>query len=97
MNPSSNRRQFLQQASQTSAVLAAATSLGGVHVFADEKPVKVRLGIIGCGGIMTSHVQGLVDRLDFDPAIERFVDCDEANSLLSKNYREPYGLPETSP
>jgi predicted dehydrogenase len=36
-------------------------------------------------------------RLDFDPAIERFVDCDEANSLLSKNYREPYGLPETLP
>ena len=81
MNPSSNRRQFLQQASQTSAILAAATSLGGVHVFADEKPVKVRLGIIGCGGIMTSHVQGLVDRreavsiawlCDVDPAqIER--------------------------
>ena len=36
-------------------------------------------------------------RLDFDPATERFIDCDEANALLSKNYREPYGLPETSP
>lgn len=36
-------------------------------------------------------------RLDFDPAIERFVDCDEANLMLSKIYREPFGLPETSP
>jgi hypothetical protein len=32
-------------------------------------------------------------RLDFDPATERFVDCDEANRLLSKEYRAPYGLP----
>ena len=81
MNPSHNRRQFLQQASQTSAILAAATSLGGVHAYADEKREKIRLGIIGCGGIMTSHVQGLVDRreavsiawlCDVDPAqIER--------------------------
>jgi predicted dehydrogenase len=33
-------------------------------------------------------------RLDFDPITERFSDCDEANSLLTKRYREPYGLPE---
>ncbi len=31
-------------------------------------------------------------RLDFDPRTERFVDCDEANSLLTKEYRQPYGL-----
>jgi hypothetical protein len=31
-------------------------------------------------------------RLDFDPATERFVDCEEANKLLTKEYREPYGL-----
>ena len=33
-------------------------------------------------------------RLDFDVNSERFVDCDEANQLLSKEYRAPYGLPE---
>jgi predicted dehydrogenase len=33
-------------------------------------------------------------RLNFDPASERFVDCDEANRLLTKQYRPPYGLPE---
>ena len=32
-------------------------------------------------------------RLDFDPQAERFVDCDEAKRLLTKKYREPYGLP----
>ena len=32
-------------------------------------------------------------RLDFDPTTEQFVDCDEANAMLSKNYRQPYTLP----
>ena len=32
-------------------------------------------------------------RLDFDPAAESFIDNDDANALLSKTYREPYGLP----
>jgi predicted dehydrogenase len=32
-------------------------------------------------------------RLDFDPKMEKFLDCDEANQLLSKKYRKPYGLP----
>ncbi len=32
-------------------------------------------------------------RLDFDPQAERFVDCDEANALLSKEYRSPFVLP----
>jgi hypothetical protein len=33
-------------------------------------------------------------RLDFDPQAERFVDCDTANALLTKEYRAPYTLPE---
>jgi predicted dehydrogenase len=33
-------------------------------------------------------------RLDFDPTTETFPGCDEANRLLSKSYRAPYGLPE---
>ncbi len=91
MDSSTTRRDFLQQASHTSVILAAATSLGGVHVFADEKPVKVRLGIIGCGGIMTNHVKGLVERseavsiawlCDVDPAqIER------KNKLVTRDFQ----------
>ena len=33
-------------------------------------------------------------RLDFDPKTETFVDCDAANELLTKTYRQPYGLPK---
>ncbi len=32
-------------------------------------------------------------RLDFDVEQERFMNCDEANELLTKRYRQPYGLP----
>ena len=62
MNRTTTRRQFLQHTSEASAIVAAATALGGVHVFANETPEKVRLGIIGCGSIMTHHVKGLVSR-----------------------------------
>ncbi len=77
MNRTTTRRQFLQHTSEASAIAAAATALGGVHVFANETPEKVRLGIIGCGSIMTHHVKGLVSRkesvsipwlCDVDPA-----------------------------
>ena len=30
----------------------------------------------------------------FDPRSGRFVDCDEADALLTKTYRSPYVLPE---
>ena len=61
MKPQSTRREFLECSTQI-AVLAAATALGGVHAFGAEKPAVVRLGIIGCGGIMTHHVKGLISR-----------------------------------
>lgn len=32
-------------------------------------------------------------RLTFDAKTEQFVDCDEANELLTKKYRDPYVLP----
>ena len=62
MNSEPTRRQFLEQSTHTAAVVAAATALGGVHAFADGKPRVVRLGIIGCGGMMNGHVKGLVER-----------------------------------
>jgi hypothetical protein len=33
-------------------------------------------------------------RVDFDPEIERFVNCDTANELLTKEYRVPFELPK---
>ncbi|MFO1020877.1 MAG: Gfo/Idh/MocA family oxidoreductase [Planctomycetales bacterium] len=71
------RRQFLQTASHSALVLTAASALGPVHTFAEEQPEKLRLAIVGCGGIMGMHVQGIVDRklpvsiaylCDIDPA-----------------------------
>ena len=32
--------------------------------------------------------------LNFDPAGERFVDDSEANSMLTRNYRAPFVVPE---
>lgn len=77
MNAPRNRREFVKQASQTAATLGAAAALSGVHLQAAEPQVQVRLGIIGCGGIMRHHVKGLVERrervsiawlCDVDPA-----------------------------
>ena len=33
-------------------------------------------------------------QLEFDPERQQFVDCDEANALLTKEYRSPYLMPE---
>lgn len=62
MTPQKTRRDFLQHSAETAAIVAAAAALGGVQGFAAEKPATVRLGIIGCGGIMGHHVKGLVAR-----------------------------------
>ena len=73
------RRRFLK----TSGAIAAASVLSGVHSASAVEPERVNLGIIGCGGIMTHHLKGLVARkesvsishlCDVDPAqIERLV------------------------
>lgn len=77
MTHDTNRRKFLKQTTETAAVIGAASALGGVHLFADEKPTKIRLGIIGCGGMMSSHVKGLVDRREA-VSIASFCDVDPA-------------------
>jgi predicted dehydrogenase len=76
-----HRRDFVADVSRTATMLGAAAALRGVHAFADDRPATVTLGIIGCGGIMTHHVSGLVSRkeavsiawlCDVDPAqVER--------------------------
>ena len=62
MKPSIPRREFLARSGQTAAVTAAIAALGGVHSETARAEETVRLGIIGCGGMMNSHVRGLVER-----------------------------------
>jgi len=71
------RREFLGHSVTASTVAAASLALGGVHAWAEDRPRAIRLGIIGCGGMMTGHVKGLVERreavsfawlCDVDPA-----------------------------
>ena len=62
MNHQTTRRTFLKNSTEVAAITAAASTLGGVHAFGALSPESLNLGIIGCGGIMTSHVKGLVGR-----------------------------------
>jgi predicted dehydrogenase len=58
----SSRREFLEQTGKAAALTAALSVVPAVHSQAQERPATVRLGIIGCGGIMGHHVRGLVGR-----------------------------------
>lgn len=92
MKQDTNRRQFMQRSTEAAATVAVAAALGRAPLFAnDDKPPKVRLGIIGCGGIMTHHVQGLVARreavslawlCDVDPA-----QIEKMNALVTREFQ----------
>ena len=81
MPPLTTRREFLQQSTESAVAAAGLSTLTGAYAAAAETPATIRLGIIGCGGIMGHHVKGLVGRreavsiawlCDVDPAqIER--------------------------
>lgn len=62
MKLESSRRVFIQQTAEATAILTAASTLGVVHGFAADLPETIRLGIIGCGGMMGGHLKGLVRR-----------------------------------
>jgi predicted dehydrogenase len=62
MSSQTTRRRFLQQSTEAAVISAAVSSLGGVHAWGDDSTKPIRLGIIGCGGIMGHHVTGLVGR-----------------------------------
>lgn len=73
---SHSRRDFLTSVSATATTLAAASAIQPLYA-ASARRKQLRLGIIGCGGIMTHHVKGLVSRkenvqiawlCDVDPA-----------------------------
>jgi predicted dehydrogenase len=58
----STRRGFLKKSTEVAAVTAAVTALGPVHTQAAQRESTVNVAIVGCGGIMTHHVKGLVAR-----------------------------------
>ncbi len=62
MTNETTRRRFLQKSAEVAAITAAVSTLGGVHALGASSVEKVNLGIIGCGGIMKLHVEGLVGR-----------------------------------
>lgn len=77
MTHETTRRTFLQKSTEVAALTAAASTLTGVHAFAASSSEKVNLGIIGCGGIMTHHVKGLVERKE-NVSIAYLCDVDPA-------------------
>lgn len=81
MTRETTRRRFLKDTTQTAALTAAVSALGGVHTLAASAQEKVRLGIIGCGGIMTHHVKGLVGRKE---AAEITWLCDVDQAQISR-------------
>jgi predicted dehydrogenase len=62
MTDQTTRRSFLKRSTEAAAITAAVSTLGGVHSLAAQNTEKVNIAIIGCGGIMTHHVTGLVSR-----------------------------------
>ena len=85
----STRRQFLTQQAPLATTVAAAT-LKAVHTQADEPQAKLVFGIVGCGGIMSLHVQGLVNRHD-DVEIAWLCDVDDAQTeRMSRFIRQEF-------
>lgn len=82
MANSTSRRSFLKTSGQVTtatAVTAAVTTLGAVHSQAAVELDKLVVGIIGCGGIMSLHVKGLVERND-SVEIAWLCDVDDAQT-----------------
>ncbi len=77
MTSRTTRRQFIKKSTEVTAITLAAATLGGVHAFGAGDSDTVALGIIGCGGIMSHHVKGLVARRD-DVRIAWLCDVDTA-------------------
>lgn len=94
MTRETSRRRFLKQSSATAAVTAAVSALGGVHALSAENPAKLNIGIIGCGGIMSHHVRGLVGRRE--PVSIAWL-CDVDPAQISKMARLMNGFQSAAP
>lgn len=77
-----SRREFLQRTGHAASVTAAVSVLGGVHSAEAAEPTRLGLGIIGCGGIMGHHLNGLVSRRE---AVEIAWLCDVDPRQIEKS------------
>ncbi len=94
MTTRTTRRRFLRNATDTALTTAAISTLGGVQTFGAEAPERVRLGIIGCGGIMGHHVKGLVSRRE---AVSIAWLCDVDPAQIDKMSRNMTGFQSVAP
>jgi predicted dehydrogenase len=94
MTARTTRRRFLRNATDTALTTAAVSTLGGVHAFGAQAPERVRLGIIGCGGIMGHHVKGLVSRRE---AVSIAWLCDVDPAQIDKMSRNMTGFQSVAP
>src|SRR5262249_10421944 len=94
MNPQSTRRAFIQRTAEAAALLTAASTVGAVHGLAAERAATVRLGLIGCGGIMGHHLKGLVGRRE---AVSIAWLCDVDPAQIEKAARVVDGFQSASP
>jgi predicted dehydrogenase len=85
---SSSRRQFLHSAGTTTSALAAASVLRPLYAGTAQSET-VNVGIIGCGGIMTNHVKGLVSRKE-RVSISWLCDVDPAQIARMATYTEGF-------
>ena len=61
-----------------------------------EQPIaNAEVAHLSCGLVHLGEIAYRTGRvLNFDPEREKFVDDPEADELLTKQYREPWGLPD---
>ena len=90
MTDPTTRRDFLQQSSHVAAATVTAASLVGVHAQGADTPATIRLGIIGCGGIMSMHVRGLVSRREA-VSIDWLCDVDAAQLERMRTLVDGFG------
>ena len=81
MSQKPNRRVFLKESTKLAAATAAVTTMGAVHTEAAARESRLGIGIIGCGGIMTHHVSGLVGRQE---AVELTYLCDVDTAQIDR-------------
>ncbi len=90
---SGSRRHFLTSAGTTATVLASASLTRPLYAGTTQTE-RVHLGIVGCGGIMTNHVKGLVSRKE-NVSISWLCDVDEAQ--ISRMARHVTGFQSKAP
>ena len=77
MANSTSRRTFLKTTTSAAALTAATASLSRVHASGTLEDEKLGIGIIGCGGIMSHHLKGLVSRRE-NVRLEWLCDVDQS-------------------